>query len=660
MEYELALPIISVFLLFFDLFQLSRSKRKRNLNSGFYASFGALILVLLAYFLLLRGYIANDFSLAEVYTYSSSSLPLISKISASWAGAAGSILFLTLMIVSTYFGYRFLNRNNPKPLTIAASQILCILAIFFVFMDIGKSPFARLAVIPPDGAGLNPALQTPWMQVHPPIVFAGYAFVLLAFAVSLAGMKTREIGENKVLSLSMEIAWLLMTIGIALGGLWAYEVLGWGGYWSWDPVETGSLLVWLAITAYFFIRPLARNGKTLAGQFTILVTFMALIFLSALTRGGLLRSVHAYALSPAGPILIGLAVGFAGYFYYLKRKIALPLFKLNFDRSSVRSTSLIAGYVAIAALFLGSFLGVAVPILEQLFTSDPLTPNSAYYNTWSFPFAALLIVTMIGFAFHDRISIKKLIGLIVGCAVVGFALVAVGWPTSDFLANLGIPFLALGFVCVTYDLAKTASKSQRAWISFGRKLLFFGMILGLFGILLSAATKQSESFSNIQFNSDGVATIQALDLSIVLRNCTTCSGEGKVYSSELDMAAPEYSSMKVEVDIYRGQETFKSTLWENLYTNYGIIALPAVVHTFQGDIYLHLGATSEAYNSLLNGLMGIQSNSPPTLMLTVSSEPYVYLLWIGVALMCLGIFAMLIGETRRQYGQHVENPSIVF
>jgi hypothetical protein len=126
------------------------------------------------------------------------------------------------------------------------------------------------------------------------------------------------------------------------------------------------------------------------------------------------------------------------------------------------------------------------------------------------------------------------------------------------------------------------------------------------------------------------------------------------------MAAPEYSSMKVEVDIYRGQETFKSTLWENLYTNYGIIALPAVVHTFQGDIYLHLGATSEAYNSLLNGLMGIQSNSPPTLMLTVSSQPYVYLLWIGVALMCLGIFAMLIGETRRQYGQHVENPSIVF
>jgi cytochrome c-type biogenesis protein CcmF len=647
MDYELILPILAVLLLIFDLFQLSRSKSKQKLSWSFYATTSAFVLMLIAYAVLVVGFATDNFSLTEVYTYSSSSLSLVSKICASWAGSAGSILFLTLIIMTTYFAYRFATRKNLTPTGVAASQILCVLSIFFVIMGIGRSPFTHLATVAPDGAGLNPALQTVWMQTHPPIVFIGYAFVLLAFALSIGGMKTRELAESRLLKVSAGMAWLMMTIGIASGGVWAYEVLGWGGYWSWDPVETGSLLVWLAITAYFFVRPLAETGKNLVREFTLFVAFAALIFLSALTRGGLLHSVHAYALSPAGPILIGLALGFAAYFVYLQRKIGKPLFQLNIDKTSVRRVYLAVGYVALAALFLGSFLGIAVPMIEQLYTSEPLTPGSAFYNGWSFPFAALLVVTMVGFALHDKLKIKAIAAIAVGSIVAGAVLVVAGWPTSDFLANLGVPLLVVGLIFVSYDLAKTVSKKERTIKAFGRKLLFLGMILGLFGILFSAATKQTNSLSNVQFNSDGVATAQVQGLSIVLSNWRAYGGEGQVYSADLDSTVPEHSSIMVNVEVTQNGIVYRDSATTVLYTNYGPMAVPLVIHTLQGDIYLHLDVTDPVYNSLLQALMGIGSSAPLEVSLTVSTVPLVYLLWIGVILMCVGITLIAVDDAKK-------------
>jgi c-type cytochrome biogenesis protein CcmF len=648
MELEILLPIFAVLLLTLDFIQITQNKKPKKTNYGTYATTIAFLLILTSYGLLVAAYVTNDFSLTEVYTYSSSSLPLLSKICASWAGAAGSILFLTLTIVTTYFGYRLATNKNPSPISKTAKQVLCILAIFFVLMNIGKTPFTRLETVPPDGAGLNPALQTPWMMIHPPIVFLGYAFVVLAFALALGGMKTKELTETKLLKVSAGLAWLLLTIGIALGGIWAYEVLGWGGYWSWDPVETGSLLVWLAISAYFFVRPIAENGKTLVKQFTILIAFMALIFLSALTRGGLLRSVHAYALSPAGPILIALAIGFAAYFFYLQKKTAKPILKLRIEKSSMQSTTLAAGYVALAALFLGSFLGVAVPILEQLFTSEPITPGSSFYNTWSFPFTAILVIAMIGYALKDKLTIRDLTFLAIGCIITGAGLALVQWPTKDALSNFGIPLLVSAIAITTFDLVTVVSKKERTLRNLGRKLLFFGMIIGLVGILFSSATKQSTQLQNIQFSDTGTATAQTQDMSLVLRNWVVSGGEGKVYSSDSATVLPERSSLKVNVDVYRDNQVYSDYLQAALYVNYGTISQPLVIHTAQGDIYMHLEVTNELYNSLLQGIMGIQSTTPAAITLTVSTVPYVYLLWAGIIIMCLGITLKVADDIKRK------------
>ena len=648
MEYEIALPLVAVLLLLFDLVYFSRSKRRSSLNTGFFASAIAFFLMIATYGLLVSYFATDNFAVTEVYNYSSSSLPLVSKICASWAGAGGSVLFLALMITAAYFFQKVLTWKKPTTTTVNATQILCVITIFFILLDIAKTPFTRLDVVPPDGAGLNPALQSVWMNVHPPVVFVGYAFVLLAFSLSLGAMKSRRFEESKLLKVSTAFAWLLMTVGIAMGGVWAYEVLGWGGYWSWDPVETGSLLVWLALTAYFFVRPLAKSGKSLGKEFTLMVAFLALIFLSALTRGGLLQSVHAYALSPAGPILIGFAVGAALYFYYLQKKTGKPILHLDIDRKSPRSMSLAAGYFALVALFLGSFLGVAVPILGQLFTANPLTPGSSFYNTWSFPFTAIIVVAMMRYGIGDKIRTIRLAAIVVICAVFGLTFVAAGWPTANLFADLGMPLLTVGLVCVTYDLLVTiAGKGRRSLKMFGRKLLFFGMIVGLFGIMFSSAMKQTETLSNVEFNSSGVATTQALGTSIVLRNWSTMPGEGKVYSSEFNTTFFEHSSATVDVDIYDGESVYRESTQMFLYTNAGALAVPLLVHTLKGDFYLHLNIDDAIYNSLLQGLMGVEPTVPQGVSLTVSRVPFVYLLWAGVSIMCIGITLAAAGYLKK-------------
>jgi cytochrome c biogenesis factor len=650
LELEIVFLIVSLFLVVFDFYQLLSSERKRKLELGLYGAAFGFGLILVSYVLFIRGFVSNDFSIAEVYNYSSSSLSLVSKICASWAGAGGSILFLTLVIAAVYFGFRFKMGNNPSKFSIASSQVLGVFVVFFIIMNIGKNPFLRLVTVPLDGAGLNPALQTPWMMIHPPIVFAGYAFIPLAFALTLGGMRIGDLSESRLLKVSTGIAWLLMTFGIAVGGLWAYEVLGWGGYWSWDPVETGSLLVWLALTAYFFARPLSIAEKSLARQSAMLATFGALIFLSALTRGGLLQSIHAYALSPAGPILIGLGLAFTFYFFYLKKSTGIPLFKFSLKKQSIRSISLIVCLLSLAALFVVSLFGIIVPMADHLFTQNPWTPNTGFYNNWSFPFAASLILGLAGFSFADRFNTKKFGAVAVATIIAGFVLAVLGWPTPDILANIGIPLLLLALVFVGFDLVQSVAKKQRTLKMIGRNLLFLGMIVGMFGILFSAAAKQTISGSTLQLNSEGIATDKILNVNLDLRNWGVYSCSGQVYSSQMGVIVPEHSALKTDLTIQSGGSTQSGSLWVFLYTNYGPVTKPLVLHTLQGDIYVHLDITDAVYSSLSQSLVGI-GTIPSQVSLTISVVPMIYLLWIGVVMMCVGIGVQVIDEGRKQTNQ---------
>ncbi len=651
MEIEIFFLVLAIFALLIDFAQLSKAKPStksvKKRENGSYASALGFGLVLVAYLMLVQGFVTDNFQIQEVFTYSSSGLPAISKIGASWAGAGGSLLFLTLMIGAVYFAHRLICVRDAASRD--TSRIMNLLLVFFVVMAAAKNPFAAFSVVPPDGSGLNPQLQTFWMTIHPPIVFASYALILLAFAATLASMKNRTELETKVFRLSTESAWLLLTIGIAIGGLWAYEVLGWGGYWAWDPVETGSLLTWLALTAYFHAGQ--SSAKSMVKQLTLLVTFVALIFLSALTRGGLLQSVHAYALSPAGPILLSLALGMSLYFLYLKGNLRKPLFFRRAGKPSLDSTALSICFFSLAAIFAVSLFGVAYPIAEQFFTSSPWTPAEDFYNYANFPFAMAFVAASIGCALENRISVKVFAALVVACLALGAALVRVSWPTQNMLANLGLPLAMAALLGTVYGLARTLFGRERQLKLFGRSLIHLGVVVTLIGIFLSAGGKQIVA-QEAQIGVNG-ATALAPDLKISIVQSTGSKSAGNVYYSSLDNVITEYSSIRIDVNIESGETVYREALWAYLYVNYGPVARPLIIHTMEGDLYVHVGITQTVYNALVQALIGGNSQLS-SVTVTVEKFPFIYLLWGGVVLLCLGIALALVKELAIQPDKETE------
>ncbi len=649
MEIEELLLIFAFLTLIFDLAQLSKSKlsNRKNLETRVYVSALGFGFIFAAFLMFAKSFLTNDFSIKEVFSYSSSGLPVLSKFCASWAGGGGSLLFLTLLIGATYLLYRFRGSSNLSA-NRETAKFLNVLLVFFLILVIMKNPFARFSATPSEGAGLNPQLQTLWMAAHPPIVFAAYVFIALAFALIIGDMKTEMETGLRLFRLSTQLAWLLLTIGIAMGGMWAYEVLGWGGYWAWDPVETGSLLTWLALTAYFHTGQSPNSGRNLTASFMMLMTFMALIFLSALTRGGLLQSVHAYALSPAGPALLSFALGVSLYFFHLKRKFKKPLFSfsLNSKEFSTGSLSLRISYFSLILIFTVAFFGTAYPIAGKLFISDPWTPGVDFYNNASFPFVIAFTAALIGCSLGDKIGLKAFAATVLSCLALGAALTWLNWPARNMLANIGLPPAVVAFLATVYGFIRILVRREgRSFRLLSRSILHIGIVVTLLGIFLSAGGQQAAT-STLQLNA-AEATQVALGVHMSLKAVTGLRSTGTVYSSDFDALVPEYSALRVDVDVSSGESIRSETLLVYLYLNYGPVSRPAIIHLVSGDIYMHVSLTQDVYNALVQALMGI-APQPKGVTVAVQTFPLIYLLWMGVTVMCVGIALPLIGEVLRK------------
>ncbi len=252
-----------------------------------------------------------------VFQHSSMDLEWYYRISALWAGQEGSLLLWAWMIFIMLFAFSRLDsvKNFENIQIIAASRLILLLvtSVFLVLLVI-KNPFSMYHMVPggmveltgwnpfvyaydvPYGQGMNPLLRNPWMAAHPPVLFVGYAAFTFPFALAAAGLYLRDNSWINLSAVWMRISWLFLTLGIGLGGFWAYEVLGWGAwYWTWDPVETSSLIPWLTSTAY-----LHAHSRVKHSEYRVLVpvlaifSFIFVIFATFVTRSGLWASVHSW------------------------------------------------------------------------------------------------------------------------------------------------------------------------------------------------------------------------------------------------------------------------------------------------------------------------------------------------------------------------------
>jgi cytochrome c-type biogenesis protein CcmF len=202
-----------------------RLRERTSLKYSFYAIVLAFALITVSYIIFVQSFLGNDFSLIEVYSYSSSNLSTLSKLYASWGGARGSMLFLAFLISSSSFLYQLKTHSKVNSYNVTVSILLNLTLMVFLIVTLIKNPFERFNTIPIEGKGLNPQLQTFWMIIHPPIVFVSYVLTVFIYSLTIASMKTgKDLEKNRLFRICCSNAWVFLTIGIALGGLWAYEV----------------------------------------------------------------------------------------------------------------------------------------------------------------------------------------------------------------------------------------------------------------------------------------------------------------------------------------------------------------------------------------------------------------------------------------------------
>jgi cytochrome c-type biogenesis protein CcmF len=367
------------------------------------AGIASFLAVLAAAFALVWAAFTNDYSVSYILHHTNRALPSAYKFSALWSGQEGSLLLWTFLLA----GYGFVLRVRHKVdvrLTAYASTILAGIQTFFLLLlNFAAPPFAiEPGPAASDGFGLNPLLQYPEMVMHPPMLYLGYVGFSVPFAFALGALMMRYPGE-KWIAITRRwtmVTWMFLTCGIFLGAHWAYSVLGWGGYWGWDPVENASLMPWLTGTAFLHsVMMQEKRGMMKSWNvWLIFSTFLLTLLGTLLTRAGLVSSVHAFAQSSIGNWFVG----------FMAIVLAVCLFTYFRQRDHLRSENRFESVVSREASFLFNnmillvacitvLVGTLFPVLSEYVQGTKTTMGAPYYNRVNIPIGLfLLMLTGVG------------------------------------------------------------------------------------------------------------------------------------------------------------------------------------------------------------------------------------------------------------------------
>ncbi len=345
------------------------------------------LLTALSFGCLTYAFYTNDFSVLYVAQHSNSLLPDIYRIAAVWGGHEGSLLLWMLMLSSWMMAVSIFSRQLPDVMVSRVLGVLGLVAVgFLLFMLITSNPFIRLADIPENGKDLNPMLQDPGLVFHPPMLYMGYVGMAVPFAFSIAALLNGRLDAAwaRWSRPWATAAWICLTIGIAMGSEWAYYVLGWGGWWFWDPVENASFLPWLVGTA--LIHSLAVTEKRgLFRNWTIMLAIVAFslsLLGTFLVRSGVLTSVHAFATDPKRGIFILL-------FLFCVVGGSLALFALRAGRVQAggsfalvsRESFLLLNNVLLTTAAAAVLLGTLYPLIVDALNLGKLSVGPPYFNS---------------------------------------------------------------------------------------------------------------------------------------------------------------------------------------------------------------------------------------------------------------------------------------
>ncbi len=481
--------IFIVFSTFFYLLQCNKKdnadlKKLARLNYFGFTAFTTIASAFLLYF-----FISHNFKLEYVIQYSSKSLPLHYLISSFWAGQEGS--FLLWVFISAWLGVVLIHKSRENESHIMV--LYNIQNIFLAILLIKQSPFRETLMNVADGNGLNMLLQDPWMVTHPPIVFLGYAAFAIPFAISMASLWQRKYTEWINTGLPwVAFAFVTLGAGIIIGGVWSYKVLGWGGYWGWDPVENASLLPWLAGIALLhgMILQKAKNQLIKTNYFLAAFSYILIIYSTFLTRSGILAdfSVHSFVdLGITGWLVFFIAIFLAISIYLLvsrSKEIPVPDQKKGHGISFFSlEFGLIAAVILLCLSTILTGLGTSAPLITRL-AEKASKVSTGFYVTVNLPIAVLIVffLTYIPLMKWGKNNpVKILPKLIVGIIVALFSAIITlinGFPGIQiFLMALFAGFtIGVNLELLLRLLKKSIAKTSAIVAHLGIGLMFAGFI----------------------------------------------------------------------------------------------------------------------------------------------------------------------------------------
>ena len=392
-----------------------RLKRKPFLTlSGERAMLAVWVCVSIASGILIYALMTSDYRMAYVASHTNRDMPPFYKFAAWWGGQEGSLLFWSWLL-STYGAVViFTTRKNHRNLLPWVVAILSTVQLFFLTMNaFVVNPFQVLAVDKvvtsvADGMGLNPLLQYWAMVIHPPFLYLGYVGFSVPFAFAMASLITKAPGDSWIHTTRRWtlVTWLFQSTGVALGSAWAYHVLGWGGYWMWDPVENASILPWFAGTAFLHsVMMQEKKGMMKVWNMVLIATtFFLCIFGTFLTRSGLVSSVHAFAESPIGKFfVVFLALGIAATIWLILDR--LDYLKSDAELESVvsRESSFLFNNLILLASCFAVLWGTLFPVITEKLTNEKISLDAVWFNRLMVPIGIfLLFLTGVGPLFAWR------------------------------------------------------------------------------------------------------------------------------------------------------------------------------------------------------------------------------------------------------------------
>ena len=573
---------------------------------------GLLISSLISFFSLIFCYAVSDFTVLNVFQNSHETKPLFYKIAAVWGNHEGSmLLWILVLTLFNFFIFRLYSKKNFLFISKVLQTQSIVIIGFVIFSILTSNPFERITPSQNSGLGFNPILQDPALAIHPPLLYVGYVGFSAAFSFAVAVLSSNNIEKIPWYSYMKPFvlfAWTFLTIGIALGSIWAYYELGWGGWWFWDPVENASFMPWLLGTALLHSLIVAEKRKSLQAWVLLLsiLSFLLSVIGTFLVRSGILTSVHAFALDPSrGIYILGLTAFLGCYSLILFATRSNKFIRKNYFSFLSKEGSILVNNILIVVVCSTVFLGTIYPLLVEIFTSNKISVGEPYYNSTVIPIIIPAIIIMgIGPMMNwEKENGKKYLKKIIPAFSITCLITLLIFSIYQSFSFIGVMGIILAFWLISNNLMILIKKEKNYLKSMAVAHLGVGLlILGITG----SSVWQKEKIINMKINDK---------VNVVKYNI--------IFEKIIEITGPNYIAIQGNFLVYDGKDNIIAKLKpeKRFYPITNNITTEVAIDTnILRDLYIVLG----------------KGNENDGWIVKIYYNPLVIWIWIGALTVFLG------------------------